>query len=70
MGARMDGKADWEMVPMLGATVKADHPITCLNPDETFVVTAIHWDRGQFFARGEQTMWFSTRMLSPAQPKH
>lgn len=56
---------DWEMVPKVGARVKADHPVTCLNPEETFIVTELSFDNGRFFARGAQTCWFSTRMLSP-----
>lgn len=58
---------EWRQVPAKGALVKADHPITVLNPSETFEVLEIKVDeRGEFFARGENTMWFNTRMLSAA----
>lgn len=61
--------AGWKSVPMPGTRVKADHPITPLNPEETFVVHAVNVDSdGKVFVRGEATMWFHVNMLSPASP--
>ena len=43
---------------ILGRRVKADHPITVLNPDETFIVTQVKEDEEthKIYVRGEHTM--------------
>ena len=46
-----------------GKQVKADHPITCLNPEEWFEpVTVQITDERRIFVRGVNTCWWSLRM--------
>lgn len=64
----------WKLVPSIGTSVKANHPITCLNPDEWFEVTEVRAESdGRFAVRGERTCWFGLSMLSaaaaPKQPE-
>lgn len=63
----------WISVPTIGTRVRASHPITCINPDETFEVFAIKTQYGllpdqsygsTFFIRGEKTCWFNIMMIS------
>jgi hypothetical protein len=51
----------------IGKEAKADHPITCMNPTETFIIIDVRVeetllsqkDQGhKVFVRGENTMWF------------
>jgi hypothetical protein len=49
---------------IIGITVKADHPITCLNPSETFKIAHARIDNDQLYCRGEKTMWFSAALLT------
>lgn len=50
---------------LTGKYFKADHPITCLNPNEYNKITEAHvsWcptqERIKVMVRGEETMWFS-----------
>ena len=53
---------DW----LMGQEVKADHPITCLNPDGTFKIVDAQIDGGKLYVRGDDTMWFSSEMISLA----
>lgn len=52
---------------LIGLEVEADHPITCVNPTKTFKIFDVQIDDGwsgkTIFVRGEDTMWFSTRMI-------
>lgn len=54
----------WMLVPKVGTRVKADHPITCLNPEETFEVTGIGIDNGRISVRGDNTCWFGLGLIS------
>ena len=49
---------------LTGMIVKADHPITVLNPTETFEVIDVNIERGKLFLRGKDTMWFEAGMLT------
>lgn len=49
----------WVVVPTLYTLVKANHPITVLNPTETFQVEYIKFEGGKFWVRGENTCWFN-----------
>jgi len=53
----------WQLVPKVGTMVKANHPITCLNPEEWFAVAEIEHRHGKFYVRGENTCWFSVSSL-------
>jgi hypothetical protein len=53
---------------ILGRRVKADHPVTCLNPEETFIVTEVNFDAHSingpsFYVKGENTMWFAEGLV-------
>lgn len=56
----------WTLFPRSGTIVKADHPITPLNPTPTFAVFDIKYERGSIFVRGEKTMWFHLNMIKAA----
>lgn len=56
----------WELVPLIGTTVKADHPITCLNPDEYFDVHEIQIGSTGVSVRGKNTCWFGLGLISAA----
>ena len=50
---------------LIGKTAKADHPITCMNPEDTFTIVQVrvevssHQEDGhKVLVRGENTMWF------------
>ena len=51
---------------LIGKIAKADHPITCMNPEETFKIIAVRVEQTlsnqeeghKVFVRGENTMWF------------
>lgn len=49
---------------LCGMRVKADHPITPLNPEETFIVFDTQIERGNLYLRGEKTMWFANQLLT------
>ena len=51
---------------LCGALVKAKHPITPLNPTETFIVKEAKIERNKLFMRGENTMWFAHELLEKA----
>ena len=55
----------WINVPMPGTVVKSSHPITCLNPHETFEVVDVIFDGGAIYVRGDKTCWFHINMISP-----
>lgn len=57
----------WIWVPRIGSEVIADHPVTPLNPSESFIVEEIEFRNDNFYARGENTMWFNVTMLRPAK---
>lgn len=38
----------WKQVPMPGTEVKSSHPITVLNPTETFYVLEIKYENEKF----------------------
>lgn len=48
---------------LCGIVVKADHPVTSLNPDETFPIHECKIDNGKLYCRGEKTMWFHVDLL-------
>lgn len=50
---------------LIGKRAKANHPITCLNPEEYFIIYEVKLenDDGRIFCRGENTCWFSANML-------
>lgn len=52
---------------LIGKTAKANHPITVLNPDETFVITDAHVDytfpMPKVFCQGKNTAWFGENMV-------
>lgn len=57
---------------ILGRRVKADHPITVLNPEETFIVTEVKFNQysvngPSFYVRGEKTMWFAEGLVELAK---
>jgi hypothetical protein len=56
----------WRLVLEIGTMVKADHPITCLNPTEYFEVTEVEVTSTGARARGKNTCWFGTSMLAAA----
>ena len=46
-----------------GKQLKADHPVTCLNPDEWFTPVRVRIsDARRIFVIGARTCWFSMRM--------
>lgn len=45
---------------MIGKTAKANHPITCLNPTETFIIVDVKVNDNTIFVRGENTCWFGS----------
>ncbi len=53
----------WSAFPRVGTRVKADHPITPGNPEETFIVEYVKYDRGSIWIRGENTFWFHVNMI-------
>ncbi len=57
---------------IIGRRVKADHPITCYNPKETFIVKFVEENvspLGQVkrYVRGEKTMWFHEDLIELAE---
>ena len=51
---------------ILGRRVKAEHLITVLNPEETFIVTEVTQDLDSFYVKGENTMWFHEGLVELA----
>lgn len=49
-----------------GVKVKADHPITVLNPDPVFEIREVEIRNGNLYCRGENTMWFGAGLLRRA----
>jgi len=45
-----------------GKELKADHPVTCLNPEEWFVPHKISITDGKVWVSGRQTCWFALHM--------
>jgi hypothetical protein len=43
---------------LVGREAKAKHPITVLNPTETFKIVDAHIDFNKIYVCGEKTMWF------------
>ena len=43
---------------LVGRTAEANHPITVLNPNKTFIVTEAKYEHDRVFVRGEDTCWF------------
>lgn len=60
--------AGWKLVPLPGAEVSADHPITVLNPEPTFHVHEVKVTGHYVHVRGENTCWFALPMISAAPP--
>lgn len=59
---------DTSLMFLVGLEVKADHPITCLNPTETFLIRYAKIDeRGKLYVRGEETMWFHASLITRAE---
>lgn len=54
---------------LIGQEVKADHPVTCLNPNEAFKIVDVKIEGDKLYVRGEETMWFSSGMISLANKK-
>ncbi|MDO8611127.1 MAG: hypothetical protein Q7R95_11430 [bacterium] len=48
---------------LIGTQVKADHPITVLNPEETFKIKEVSIDNNILYVRGENTMWFAQGLI-------
>lgn len=40
----------------------AEHPITSANPEWIFKVKEMKVERGKLYARGEDTIWFSSEL--------
>lgn len=59
----------WQLVPKIGTTVKAKHPITCINPEEYFAVDEIQAFGGNITVRGENTCWFGMNTIAAPQSK-
>lgn len=51
---------------LIGQEVKADHPITCANPNETFEIVDAKIENNKLYVRGSATIWFSSGMISLA----
>lgn len=49
---------------LIGLEVRADHPITCLNPEPTFKISEVKIENDKLYVRGEQTMWFHGGMIA------
>jgi len=49
---------------LIGKTAKADHPITCLNPNETFTIIEVRTEADHISVRGENTCWFGQNLVS------
>lgn len=64
--------SDHIKVPCIGSMVKADHPVTCLNPTEWFAVYEIKYEpvHNKFWVRGENTMWFNLNMITLRENSH
>lgn len=58
----------WTLVPKIGTKVKANHPITCINPEEYFAVHEIQAFGGNITVRGEDTCWFGMNTIAAPQP--
>jgi hypothetical protein len=54
---------------LIGLTVSADHALTCLNPDKTFVIRHVKAEHGNLYVRGENTMWFHGGLIRLALPQ-
>lgn len=60
------------MIINIGDKVKVDHPITSYNPEEYFTVVDIRIDSSdgvKASIRGENTCWFSAKMVIDHKPK-
>lgn len=50
---------------LIGKLASANHPLTCLNPEETFEIVDVkienseHHNFGKISVRGEETCWFT-----------
>lgn len=51
------------MNTLIGKKAKADHPITCANPEEYFIIKEVRIDHDVVFVRGEKTMWFGESLV-------
>ncbi len=48
----------------VGREAQADHPITCLNPTKTFIITQVERKQdGHIAVCGENTCWFGENMI-------
>lgn len=45
---------------LIGKIAKANHPITCLNPEKTFTVHDVKYDNDTIWIRGRNTCWFGS----------
>lgn len=48
---------------LVGKTAKSLHPITLLNPSETFIITECKISNDTLYIRGEDTCWFEQGMI-------
>lgn len=48
---------------LIGKEVKARHPTTVLNPNETFKITEYRIEYNRLTVRGEDTCWFSIDLI-------
>lgn len=49
---------------LIGLEVKANHPITVLNPTKTFKITQASIEDNKLYVRGEDTMWFESSLIT------
>ena len=47
----------------IGCTAQSNHPTTCLNPEETFVIKEVKYEKDNLWVRGEGTCWFGSSMI-------
>jgi len=53
---------------LVGKIAKADHPITCINPEEYFEIVEAKLDtysgEVKLYVKGENTCWFNSNMAT------
>lgn len=49
---------------LIGLTVAANHPITCLNPNKFFKIHEVRIENDKLYVRGENTMWFHADLIT------
>ena len=48
---------------LIGLEVRADHPITCLNPEKSFKIFDAKIEDDKLYVRGQNTMWFHSGLV-------